>query len=213
MHIKHNELISAFSHLLGAIGILVGSIFLLMACDGRGDMITVCLIYTACGILMFLASFIYHAEKREENQNNIWRKLDHIAIFVMIAGSYTALCYICLPLTIALWIIIAQWILVALGVFYKVFWIKGPRFLSSLIYVLMGSMIIVPIGDLLDLMSTLELWLLIGGGLAYTIGAVLYALKKPRLVPNFFSFHEVFHIFVLIGAAMHWAVVYMGLLT
>ncbi|MCL2475169.1 MAG: hemolysin III family protein [Chloroflexi bacterium] len=211
MHIKRNELISALTHLTGAVGLAIGAVFLLIACQGRGDMITICLIYTVCGLLMFLASFFYHAQKQQENQNNIWRKLDHIAIFIMIAGSYTALCHIYLPPVTAMWLIIAQWLLVAFGVFYKIFWIKGPRFLSSLIYLLMGWMIIIPLGDLLDSMNALKLWLLISGGLAYTVGAVLYALKKPNFIPSFFAFHEVFHIFVLLGAALHWAVIYIGL--
>ena len=211
MHIKKKELVSGFTHLGGAIAALLGFLFLLTAAWGHWDMVAVSAVYTTCAVFMFMASFSYHMTKREENSASLWRKMDHLAIFVMIAGSYTVLCHIFLDGWLEIGLIIAQWILVLCGFFFKFFWIKAPRFLSSLIYVAMGWMIIIPIGSLIKAMTTVELWFVASGGIAYTVGALFYAIKKPNFSQHF-TFHEFFHVFILLGFALQWVTVYLGLL-
>ena len=174
-------------------------------------MVAVSAVYSAASIFMFMSSFSYHMKKRVENGTNLWRKIDHLAIFVMIAGSYTVLCYIFLNNGLGMAIIAAQWFLVLCGFFFKFFWMKAPRFLSPLIYVLMGWMIIIPIGSIAGAMTNIELWFLIAGGVSYTVGAVIYGIKKPNF-GSAFTFHEFFHIFILLGFAWQWVTAYLGLL-
>jgi len=210
MRINNKELVSAYTHLGGAVAAFIGFIFLLAASWGRWEMVVVSTVYAAASIFMFMSSFSYHMAKKEENSTTLWRKMDHLAIFVMIAGSYTVLCHIFLEGWIEAVIIGAQWFLVLCGFFFKFFWIKAPRFLSPLVYVLMGWMIIIPIGTILGAMSNQETWLLVLGGLSYTVGALFYGIKKPNFSQSF-TFHELFHVLILLGFAFHWVAVFLGL--
>ena len=156
-------------------------------------------------MLLFFSSSMYHFFKKKENDISIWRKLDHIAIFFMIAGSYTPVCYMRLTGSWKWSIIIIQWVLVFGGIFFKFFYLKAPRYLYTAIYLLMGWVGIASIKQLLLTMSNSEISLLFLGGLSYTIGAVFYVIKKPKAK---FGFHEIFHCFILLGAFFHYLLVY-----
>jgi hemolysin III len=160
---------------------------------------------------MLLSSALYHAFKKAENQASFLRKMDHFAIFCMIAGTYTVLSYVYLEGYLKWGIIIAQWTLVIAGLFLKVFYIKAPRIITTAVYLLMGWMVIIPITQLLSAMSAVSIILLFLGGLAYSIGAVIYIQRKPNPVPYFFGFHEIFHLFVLLGVFLHLPVVYLAI--
>lgn len=184
---------------------------MLFATWGRWDYLWVCLIYGLGIINLFASSALYHAFKQRENENNIWRKLDHVAIFIMIAATFTPIMYI---YTDGVWqwsIILAQWILVGLGVWFKLFYLHAPRILSLGIYLLMGWMAVIPFRQLWFLMTTMSMTFLISGGIAFSIGAVIYAMKKPDPYPGVFGFHEIFHLFILLGALLHFFVVYFAL--
>jgi hemolysin III len=157
-----------------------------------------------------MASAMYHAQKQEENAVNIWRKLDHVAIFFMIAGTYTPICYIYLDGAWFWSIMGVQWACVIAGFFFKVFYLRAPRIISPILYLIMGWIAIIPINIFWDQMSTLSFFLLFGGGVAYSIGAILYAIKKPNPVPGVFGFHEIFHIFILLGALLHYFMIYIA---
>ncbi len=149
--------------------------------------------------------------KTGEDERNPWRRLDHIAIFFMIAGTYTPICYIYLDGWWRWGIIGAQWLLVILGLVFKLVYIHGPRWLTTVIYVLMGWMLLIPLNQLLVTMPLNSLLLLLGGGVAYTLGAVFYAIKKPNPVPGVFGFHEIFHLLVIAGAALHYLVIFYAI--
>ncbi len=108
-------------------------------------------------------------------------------------------------------IILVQWILVGLGVWFKLFYLQAPRILSPVIYLSMGWMAVIPFGQLWFLMTPISIILLISGGIAFSIGAAIYAMKKPDPYPGTFGFHEIFHLFILIGALLHFFVVYLAL--
>ncbi len=171
-------------------------------------LVLVSLIYGFGAVFMFLASGLYHGLRREGDDTSIRRKLDHIGIFFMIAGTYTPLCYVYLVGELRWDLIIAQWALVIAGFFQSIFYIKAPRVVTTIIYLLMGWMAVIPLKQLTAKMSTLSLMLLVSGGLAYTAGAIFYMLKKPNLKPGFFGFHELFHVCVLIGALLHYLVIF-----
>ena len=208
MAFQKSDLINFYSHLAGAIASLAGYIILLLNSGGSPTKVILATIYSACAMFIFTCSSIYHGQKEEEDASNPWRKLDHIAIFFMIAGTYTPICYIYLDGWWRWGIIGAQWLLVILGLVFKLVYIHGPRWLTTAIYVAMGWMLIIPLNQLLITIPLNSLWLLLGGGVAYTLGAVFYAIKKPNPVPGVFGFHEIFHLLVIAGAALHYLVIF-----
>jgi hemolysin III len=194
----------------GAIIGILGLLLLAVVTWGKWDYFTVCVIYGMAVIDLFVLSTLYHAFKKRENDSGIWRKLDHVAIYIMIAGSYTPIVYIYLDGPWRWSIIGVQWALVAAGILFKFYFIRAPRILSTITYVLMGWMAVLVLQQLFAVISLLSFCLLLGGGIAYTVGAVIYSFKKPNPVPGLFGFHEIFHWFILLGAVMHFAVVFMA---
>ena len=208
--IQRQDLFSFYSHLCGALTALVGVLALVYQARDCLSLIMVSAIYGLSAVFMLLSSALYHAFKRGENQASFLRKMDHFAIFCMIAGTYTPLCYIYLEGNLKWGIIILQWTLVIAGFFLKVFYIRAPRVFTTIIYLLMGWMAIVPIKQLLSAVPLASIILLLVGGLAYSTGAVIYMLKKPNPIPSLFGFHEIFHLFILIGVFLHFPVVFLA---
>lgn len=211
MFVQKSDLVNFYSHFLGVLAMLAGTIVLLVRSAGSVPNIILSIIYGLCAIFIFTCSSIYHGQKREEDPFNPWRRLDHIAIFFMIAGTYTPMCYIYLEGGWRWGIIGAQWLLVIIGLVYKLVYIQGPRWLTVLIYVLMGWMVLIPLYQLIAAMPAVSFWLLLAGGVAYTAGGIIYALKKPNPVPGFFGFHEIFHLLILLGATLHFFVIYIAI--
>ncbi|MBN1368739.1 MAG: hemolysin III family protein [Dehalococcoidaceae bacterium] len=184
-----------------------GLLLLLFFSWGNWGQFTACLIYGLSALSLFSASSLYHASKRSENSGSIFRKLDHAAIYIMIAGTYTPLAYHYLE-GAWLWSILGiQWGLVLAGLFFKLLFIRSPRFLSVLIYLIMGWMAVVFFRELWPVITLGEFLLLLGGGIAYSLGAVIYGLKKPDPLPPVFGFHEIFHLLILAGAGLHFSLV------
>ncbi len=207
---KYDEKISFYTHLAGFILAVIGTIYLLFSLKLNLSQILVTLVYGISVSFLFLASSLYHYNKKAENEITIWRKLDHLAIFFMIAGSYTPIIYEYLSGTMQWTIIILQWVLVLGGFFFKFFYLNAPRILYTVIYLLMGWIGMVAIRQLWLNMSGLALTLLFAGGLSFTIGAIFYILKKPNKNPAL-GFHEIFHIFILLGAIFHYLLVYQAM--
>lgn len=210
MILKSTERFSSLSHMIGAAAAIVGALALVVVTRHRGDLLSISLVYGFSIVFLFSASTIYHARKNSEDENSLWRKFDHLAIFFMIAGTYTPLCYIYLESGWKWGIIIAQWSLVIIGSLFKFFYIKAPRFISTIIYLLMGWMAIIVVGKLVPIMTMKEVILLFSGGILFTIGAVVYIMKFPDLLPGRIGFHGIFHIFIMLGGAVHYLMVYQG---
>jgi hemolysin III len=210
MKIQKQDRFSACSHLGGAVIVLAGVLVLVYQARDCPSLIIVSVIYGLSAVFMLLSSAFYHAFKTGENQASFLRKMDHFAIFCMIASTYTPLCYIYLEGNLKWGLIIAQWALVIAGLFLKVFYIRAPRIFTTIIYLLMGWMAIIPIIQLFSAMPLASLILLFTGGVAYSTGAVFYMLKKPNPVPGFFGFHEIFHLLVLTGVFLHLPVVFLA---
>ena len=205
------ERFSCYSHMSGTILAVAGTIFLISQSIGELGHILVSLLYGISISFLFFASTMYHAHKRSENEKTVWRKMDHIAIFVMIAGSYSPISYIYLTGGWRLGILIAQWGLVSIGIIFKLFIINTPRWVTILIYLLQGWMAVLPLYLLLTVMPISSFILMGLGGIAYTIGAIIYAIKKPNPYPGVFGFHEIFHVLILIAAGLHYIMVWQAL--
>ena len=168
----------------------------------------IALVYGASMVFMFTASAVYHASKDSEDGRSLWRRLDHLAIFVMIAGSYTPVCRFHLEGAWRWSILGTQWGLVLLGLLFKVLFIRSPRWISAAIYVVMGWVAVIPVRQLLGSMDATQTSLIVAGGVAYTLGAAIYAGKRPNPWPGLFGFHEIFHVAVVLGALLHYLAIF-----
>lgn len=208
---RSQEAFNFYSHLAGMAAAAVGAVFLVSRAAGSGSLWIPALVYGLSSVFLFLASSLYHAFKRQDNEVSFWRRMDRFAIFVMIAGSYTPVCALFLPDSWRVPMLAAQWGLVGFGVLTQIFFPRAPRALFTLIYLIMGWLVLLPLGPMLRAMTAAQQSLLFAGGAAFTLGALFYALKRPLLRPGVFSFHELFHVMVLIGAGCHYAMIYIAL--
>lgn len=208
MKIKTQELFNFYSHLAGMIAAVIGTVYLAIEASHSAPGIVTALIYGISVIFLFSASSLYHAFKKKENELSFWRRMDRLAIFFMIAGTFTPICYFCLDGTYRWGMISFQWSLVGVGVMSQIFFPRAPRTLYAIIYLFMGWSGLFTIKQVLANMSVSQTVLLFSGAAAFTLGGIIYAIKKPRLIPGVFSFHELFHIMVLIGGSLHYAMIY-----
>jgi len=207
-----SEKISAYSHGLMIPILLAGTFLLAYLSKGNKSIQASTLIYGLSAIFLFSASFLYHVHKKTENETSLWRKLDHIAIFVLIAGTYTPICSIYLDGWMRTVILASQWILVFSGMIFTIFFIKAPRIIGTSIYLLMGWIVIIPIKSLYEAMPENVFYLMVLGGIFYTVGAIIYAIKRPNLFKNILGFHEIFHLFIIGGAASQYLMVYKSII-
>lgn len=206
---KIKDPISGFSHLLGLILSIIGTFVLLYSAKELVKIISF-LIFGLSMCFLYASSSIYHLFGHSPEEVDVFRKIDHAMIYILIAGTYTPLCLIALGNSLGIISFICIWIL-ALGgvstVFFKSFWDKTPRWFATFLYVLMGSLSFLIIHPLYQSNNMgIIVWLLIGG-LFYFIGAVIYAIKKPN-ISKVFGFHELFHILVLLGTMSHFWCIY-----
>ncbi len=207
MKVKAQELFNVYSHLAGMIAAVIGTIYLAVIAGDTASGLVTALIYGISVVFLFAASTLYHAFKKEENELSFWRKMDRLAIFFMIAGTFTPVCYFCLDEPYKWYMIAFQWALVGVGVISQIFFPRAPRKIYALIYLSMGWSALFTLRQMLANMSVSQSVFLFLGGVAFTLGGIFYALKRPRIVPGVFSFHELFHIMVLIGGVFHYAMI------
>ena len=162
-------------------------------------------------ILLYGASATYHSVNVSEKVIKVFRKIDHMMIFILIAGSYTPVCMIVLGGKLGYTLLTIVWGIAIVGMVIKAFWITCPKWFSSLIYIAMGWVCVGVFGPLWHtLPSSAFLWLL-AGGIIYTIGGIIYALKLPIFNSKhaYFGSHEIFHLFVMGGSICHFIFMYL----
>lgn len=164
-------------------------------------------IYAASVVLLFAVSAVYHRFHWTPGIRTWLRRADHASIFLLIGGSYTPIAVLGLDAATGRTLLMAIWSGVAIGVLVSMLWPGAPKFVSATIAVAVGWTIVPYLGAILRVLSTAELWLIALGGLAYTVGAVVYAAKRPNPWPRSFGYHEVFHALTLVGAALHLAAI------
>jgi hemolysin III len=201
------ERFSFLSHLVGAVAAIAGLVLLAVRADG-GVAVTTCIVYGASLVLLLGSSSLHHAlHPRSLAGRRALRRLDHIAIFGLIAGTYTPLSLVGLGGDWGWAVFGVIWGLFLIGALTKVFWLHQPRWFSVALYIAMGWTALVAVVPLLETFGKSLLWVL-AGGIAYTGGAVIYGVKKPDVWPKWMGFHGLWHLFVLVGAACHWWFVY-----
>lgn len=204
--------VSGLTHLFGALASLIGLIILIIyelnIPNSTPLGLVAVIMFGISLILLYTASSVYHLVKSSDKVIKILRKLDHSMIFVLIAGTYTPVCLISLNGKLRWIMFISIWALAVIGVSFKMIWFNCPRWLSTLFYVFMGWIsvfLISPISKAINIKGIV--WLILGG-VFYTVGAVIYGAKWPKINSKVFGFHEIFHLFVLAGSFCHYFMVF-----
>jgi hemolysin III len=165
-------------------------------------------IYALSVAALFGVSALYHRITWASAAARRWmRRLDHSAIFVLIAGSYTPFALLVLDGALSTVILIVVWAGALGGILLKLVWIDAPKLLTAIVYVALGWVAVAAFPDLIEELGVTGTALVVAGGLLYTAGALVYAFKRPDPVPTVFGYHEVFHALVIVAAALQYAVV------
>ncbi len=198
------DYISSFSHFLGVImGIILMLAYIAKGIYDNSNLLTILgsIIFALSIILLYAASSFYHYIPKNSKHFLLFRKLDHSMIYILIAGSYTPVCLRFLEINHAITFLAIIWSIAFVGIILKFCWLNSPRILYTLLYLMMGWAVIFDFKSFAIIPSSCLLLITIGG-IAYTIGGIIYIVKKPNLTKSF-GFHELFHIFILIGTLFH----------
>ena len=203
---------SAITHFIGMLMAMFAAVPLLIKAAREPDHIYLISlsIYALSLILLYAASTTYHTFDFSEKTNTILKKIDHMMIFVLIAGSYTPICLITLKGRTGTILLALVWSIAIVGIILKAFWVFCPKWVSSVLYIGMGWTCVLAFTQILNALSPAAFGWLLAGGIIYTIGGVIYALKLPifnNRHKNFGS-HEIFHLFVMGGSMCHFIVMY-----
>ena len=209
-HIKEPG--SAITHFIGMLMAIFAAVPLLIKAAHEPSRIYVIslAVYSASMILLYAASTTYHTFDISAKINTILKKWDHMMISVLIAGSYTPICLLVLKGKTGLILLTIVWSFAIIGILIKAFWVYCPKWVSSILYIGMGWTRVLAFTQILNSMSrTSFIWLLIGG-IIYTVGGIIYALKLPIFNSKHKNFgsHEIFHLFVMGGSMCHFVVMY-----
>lgn len=209
------EPINGLTHLAGAILSFIGLLAMVIKASMTTTspiVISSVIIFGISMLLLYSASATYHMVIAKDHVIAFLRRLDHSMIFVLIAGSYTPFCLISLN-GVTGWLIFSIVTSIAvLGVIFKMVWFNCPRWLSTALYVAVGWIIVFAFSPLSNTLSISGVLLLLLGGILYTIGGVIYAVKPKFLEFDHFGFHEIFHIFIMLGSLAHFLCVYIYVL-
>ena len=203
---------SAITHFIGMLMAVFAAVPLIIKATHEPSPIYVVsiAIYAASLILLYAASTTYHTFDRSEKINTILKKIDHMMISVLIAGSYTPICLLVLGGRLGIILLAIVWSIAIAGILIKAFWVYCPKWVSSVLYIGMGWTCVLAFTQLLNSMSPAAFGWLLAGGLIYTAGGIIYALKLPifNMKHKDFGSHEIFHLFVMGGSLCHFVVMY-----
>jgi hemolysin III len=206
------EPINGLTHLAGALLSFVGLLAMVIKASSTTSSalaITAVIIFGVSMILLYSASATYHMVIARDHVIAFLRRLDHSMIFVLIAGTYTPFCFISLNgITGNLLFSIIAAVAIS-GIVFKMVWFKCPRWISTALYLAMGWMVVFVFPPLAGSLHPIGLFLLALGGIFYTIGGVIYGAKPKFLQLKYMGFHEIFHIFILLGSLAHFLCVYL----
>jgi hemolysin III len=194
-----------------AISIVSGASLITVAAVHRGAVgALVTAIYCATVTLLFGTSAAYHRLTWSPKAQVLMKRLDHSMIFVFIAGTYTPIAVLTLPFAARVGVLIAVWSGAAVGVGLQTLWPAHPRWISAPCYIALGWVAAFVFPDLLHNGGVAAFVLIAAGGVVYTLGAVVYALKRPNPYPGVFGFHEVFHLCTLVAAICHYVAIWLA---
>lgn len=206
---------SAITHFIGTLmAVFAATPLLIKAARQPGGIHMISLgIFILSMILLYVASTIYHTFGQTAKVHVRLKKLDHMMIYVLIAGTYTPICVIALGGRAGLTLLVLVWSLALLGIIITGFWVHCPKWFSSIIYIAMGWTCVLAFTQLINSLPNAAFQWLLAGGIIYTIGGIVYALKLPIFnnKHKYFGSHEIFHLFVMGGSLCHFILMYQYL--
>ena len=212
MNIKIKDPWSAFTHFIGMLMALFATAPLLVKAALSGEMMHVyaMAVFMLSMVLLYAASATYHAFGTGDKLYIVLKKIDHMMIPVLIAGTYTPICLITLKGGIGPILFATVWSMALVGIFIKAFWVTCPKWISSVLYIGMGWLCIMGMGSIVQELSRPAFIWLLCGGILYTVGGVIYALKLSvfNAKHKAFGSHEIFHLFVMGGSLCHYIVMF-----
>ena len=212
--LKAREPFSSYSHFIGAVlsgaGLFVLLVRLLFDSSVTGSLAAAAVVFCLSLIALYSASSVYHFSGRGEAVLRRLKKLDHSMIYVLIAGSYTPIILKFMPAPRSYVFLGVIWLIALTGIAIKLLWIDAPRLIGTALYLALGWAIAFDFGVVLS-MPAPAIALLAAGGLSYTVGGVIYIAKKPNLC-KMIGFHELFHLFVIVGSVCHYLMVFLYVL-
>lgn len=207
---------SAITHFIGMLLAIFGGFpLLLKAAQEPNRLYVVSLaIYLISLILLYTASTIYHSFDISEKVNIWLKKFDHMMISVLIAGTYTPICILVLKGPVGYFLLATVWTFAIIGILFKAFWVTCPKWVSSVLYIGMGWTCLLAFTQILEALSPAAFGWLLAGGIIYTVGGIVYALKLPLFNSKHKNFgtHEIFHLFVMGGSFCHFILMYVFVL-
>lgn len=203
---------SAITHFIGMLMAIFAAVPLLIKAAGEPGRVYLvsAAVFIVSMILLYGASTTYHSLDLSEKTNTILKKLDHMMIFVLIAGSYTPICLLVLGGKTGTYMLILVWGVAIAGILIKAFWVFCPKWVSSVLYIGMGWICVLAFTKILHALTPAAFGWLLAGGVIYTIGGIIYALKLPIFNGKHKNFgsHEIFHLFVMGGSFCHLVLMY-----
>ncbi len=202
---REKPLLRGVFHEIAAAFAFAGGVALTQMASGTRGTVAAA-IYGVSLTALFGISALYHRPRWGPRLYGIMRRLDHSAIFILIAGTYTPIALM-VPSRIGLVLLAVVWAGALAGVAFSIAWPRAPKWLTASLYVALGWAIVPALPELARAMGPVGLTLLTGGGVVYSIGALIYALRRPDPFPTVFGYHEVFHLLVIVAATFHYAAV------
>lgn len=196
------EPVNALSHLVGLVLAAIGTVILLQMAAGPGQTVAFA-VYGASLVLLYGASTLYHAVPLPAHRLRPLRTLDHIAIYFLIAGTYTPVAMVTLHGRWGWGLLAVAWAIALLGIPFKIWFLDAPVWVSTGMYLAMGYMALAAAVPLAERVAVGGLAWLVAGGIAYTIGAIIFARERPNPFPGVLGHHEIWHLLVLIGSGCH----------
>ncbi|PJI07454.1 MULTISPECIES: PAQR family membrane homeostasis protein TrhA [Clostridium] len=207
---KLKDPVSGLTHLAGAVLSVIALIFMIyhsISLNSKTSIVA-SLVFGFSLILLYSASASYHLINVSKKITAVLRRIDHMMIFVLIAGTYTPICLITLTGKTGNIILFSIWAVAILGIVLKLVWFNAPRWLYTLFYIAMGWLVVFAFAPISKIMALPGIVFMVLGGIVYSLGGVIYALKWPIRNGKYFGFHEIFHIFVMAGSAFHFIMIY-----
>ncbi|KGM10981.1 PAQR family membrane homeostasis protein TrhA [Cellulomonas bogoriensis] len=186
--------------------VLVAAVILVALAPAGAPTVTTA-VFGATAIMLFGTSAVYHRGRWSDRVTAVLRRLDHTNIFLIIAGTYTPLAALLLPFPTSRTLLVVVWAGALAGLLARVFWLGAPRWFYVPIYIALGWVAVWFLPEFSRTGGAGVVWLVAVGGLAYTVGAVVYGTKRPNPSPRWFGFHEVFHALTVVGFGCHYAAV------
>lgn len=212
MKLKAKDPGSALTHFIGWMMALLAAVPLLIKASHSPDPVHLISlgIFIISMICLYGASTIYHTLDISAKVNKRLKKLDHMMIFILIAGTYTPVCIIAIGGKVGISLLAIVWAIAIIGIIFKAFWVTCPKWISSVLYIGMGWTCVLAFTQILNALSPAAFGWLLAGGIIYTIGGIIYALKLPIFNSKHKNFgsHEIFHVFVMAGSICHFILMY-----